>query len=506
MSAWSGFSSLQAGGGATLALLLLVVLLVVALTAQVRARQRARQKTRALADSLQHANDELEQVAWRDALTGLANRAHFEAQLLQAERRCEEENRPLAVLFIDLDAFKPVNQSFGHRGGDLVLQEVARRLDSLAVGSILAARVGADQFLMLVEGGRDQAAALAQCVVALLHKKMTVGGRDLHLTCSIGVAVYPDHGAGTPLLSRADTAMGNAKRSGGAAYAFYEPQMDASVPDNLGLLGELRTAIAQRQLELLYQPKVDARSGQITAAEALLRWNHPKRGLIPPSVFVPIAERYGLITAIGQWVIEDACRQARAWRDSGLRMRVAVNLSAQQMRHEDLVLHIQALLARYGVRPEQLTCEITESLAMSDTAATKRTFERLGEAGVHVSIDDFGTGHSSLAYLRQLPAEELKIDRSFVLDLEHSDDARSIVEAIVQLAHALGLKVVAEGVETERQRELLCALGCDELQGYLFARPMPASALTRWATGDDDAAPLDFRPSLFSDTMPAEAA
>jgi EAL domain-containing protein (putative c-di-GMP-specific phosphodiesterase class I) len=270
------------------------------------------------------------------------------------------------------------------------------------------------------------------------------------------------------------------------------------------MLQDLRHAIDRKQLQLYYQPKIDARSLQVTAAEALLRWQHPKRGMISPAVFVPLAERHGLIAVIGRWVIEEACRQAAEWRGLGLRMRVAVNISGHQLRQDDLVEHIEATLRRHGIPPGRLTCEITETVAMEDTSHTRAAFERLRRAGLHVSIDDFGTGHSSLASLRRLPAAELKIDRAFVNDLATGDRARSIVQAIVHMAHTLGLRVVAEGVETEAQRDALVALGCDELQGYLFAKAMTAKSLALWADddGDNDAPPM-FRPSLFDPTAPA---
>ena len=261
---------------------------------------------------------------------------------------------------------------------------------------------------------------------------------------------------------------------------------------------DLRKAIEEGgQLELYYQPKVHATSGKVTAAEALIRWNHPTRGLLSPSVFIPLAERFGLIRSIGQWVIDDACRQARIWNDSGLRMRVAVNLSALQMRQDDIVDQIREALDRHQIDPRLLTCEITESVAMEDTRATQATFLALGSLGVHMSIDDFGTGYSSLAYLRKLPAEELKIDRAFVMDVEVSADARAVVNAVVKLAQALGLKVVAEGVENERQRDILREIGCDELQGFLFARPMRARSLLIWAMDDRQTESESFASSLF---------
>jgi EAL domain-containing protein (putative c-di-GMP-specific phosphodiesterase class I) len=278
--------------------------------------------------------------------------------------------------------------------------------------------------------------------------------------------------------------------------------MDADAQNTFDMLSELRQALTNDELELHYQPKIDVRSGKVTAAEALLRWRHPTRGLVMPGSFLPLAERSGLIGPLGDWVIEAACKQARAWRDKGLRMRVAINLSAHQMRQDDIVDRIAMALERYRIHPSLLTCEITETAAMEDTVATQETFRRLGELGTHLSIDDFGTGYSSLSYLRQLPAEELKIDASFVKDVDTSADARAIVDAVVKLAHALGLKVVAEGVETPRQQKALVALRCDELQGYLFAKPMTARALLMWAM-DDRAVSAVFRPSLFGETRQA---
>jgi len=277
--------------------------------------------------------------------------------------------------------------------------------------------------------------------------------------------------------------------------------MVSGARDQFDLLRDLRRALAEGQLHLLYQPKVHAPSGEITGTEALMRWNHPQRGVVAPTVFIPIAERFGLIGAIGNWLIDEACRQAGQWRDEGLRMRVAINLSAHQLRHADLADRIDAALKRHRIHPHLLTCEITESVAMEDASNAIRMVERLGAMGVNISIDDFGTGYSSLAYLRKLRAGELKIDRSFVLDLAGSADARAVVDAVVKLAQALGLKVVAEGVETEAQHEILRALGCHELQGFLFARPMSAMALSAWAMDDDGTRGVEFRDSLYRATV-----
>ena len=277
--------------------------------------------------------------------------------------------------------------------------------------------------------------------------------------------------------------MRSAKSGGGAGYAFFEQRMTSGARDQLDLLRDLRRALSDGQLHLVYQPKIHAPSGEITGAEALMRWEHPTRGLVGPDLFIPIAERFGLIGAMGNWLIEEACRQAGEWRDQGLQMRVAINLSAHQLRHPDLADRIDMALRRHDIKPQLLTCEITESVAMEDASNAIRMVERLNQLGVNISIDDFGTGYSSLSYLRKLRAGELKIDKSFVLDLETSADARAVVDGIVKLAQALGLKVVAEGVETEAQHQILRSFGCHELQGFLFARPMSAAGALELGDG-----------------------
>ncbi|MDE2297379.1 MAG: EAL domain-containing protein, partial [Burkholderiales bacterium] len=439
-----------------------------------------------------------------DNLTGLPTRLYFEGQLRDAAKKCEARSTRLAVLFIDLDGFKPVNDTFGHSSGDRVLEQVGQRLKGCTRGPGVAARVGGDEFVLLVPGiGTPEAVAqLARRLIETLAKPYRVDGREVAISCSVGIALYPEQCHPNKLIARADAAMYAAKRAGGSRHCFYTAEMDADVQQNFDLLRDLRQALANDELELFYQPKIDARSGKVTAAEALLRWNHPTRGMVMPAQFLPLAERSGLMGPLGNWVIEASCKQARAWRDKGLRMRVAINLSAHQMRQDDIADRITEALTRHRIHPSLLTCEITESAAMEDTAATQETFRRLGELGAHLSIDDFGTGYSSLSYLRQLPAEELKIDASFVKDVVHSADARAVVDAVVKLAHALGLKVVAEGVESPRQQKVLVELGCDELQGFLFAKPMSARALLLWAM-DDRAAAAAFSDSLFGETRQA---
>ena len=442
---------------------------------------------RSLSSSLHAANKRLHQLAFQDALTGLPNRPHFEERLEHLLKHVGRAPAAMAVLFIDIDGFKAVNESFGHAAGDEVLQEVGRRLRVLARPQDTAARIGGDEFLLLVAapGSHEAAAAAAQRALHALIAPYTLPNRsELRLSCSIGIAVFPEHGPINRLIGNADAAMFAVKRTGGSTYAFFEPRMEQDASDQLSLQNDLRQAIAQGELSLFYQPKVDARTGEFTGAEALVRWSHATRGAVGPTELIAVAERFGLIGAVGEWVLNEACRQMRAWEDAGLRIRLAVNLSAHQLRQDDLVQRIRAILARHRVDAALLTFEITESVAMEDTQATLRSFAQLARAGASLAIDDFGTGHSSLAYLRTLPARQLKIDHSFVADLGVSGDAMAVVDAVIRLAHAMGLRVVAEGVETERQRDILMTLGCDEFQGYLFARPMDADRLALWAAGE----------------------
>ena len=473
---------------------------------------RMQSKTTQLAGSLemtnaqlQAANDELHKRAFIDPLTGVANRLLFEDRLRHAvsriaraeERIGGRDQEKLAVLFIDLDGFKPVNDSFGHAAGDSVLKEAALRLLSVARDSDTVARVGGDEFVLLME----DVVSLADCVtlarrlVEAVGRPFEIAHRQVQISGSVGIVIYPDHGRGDKLVANADAAMYAAKRAGGGTYAMFEPHMDIGALEELNLQNDLRHAVELRQLQLYYQPKVDGRDGRISGVEALLRWNHPERGMILPGVFIPIAERFGLIKGLGDWVIEEACRQMHAWAVAGMRMRVAINLSVHQLRQDDLVARIQQALDRYRVEASQLLCEITESVAMDDIKATHRAFDGLGRRGVYLSIDDFGTGYSSLSYLRKLPARQLKIDQSFVKDLEVDSDARAVVDAVVRLAHALGLDVVAEGVESAGQRDILLKLGCDELQGFFFAQPMPADAMLAWANLNRPENAVDFSPS-----------
>jgi diguanylate cyclase (GGDEF)-like protein len=453
---------------------------------------RNQRRAQRLQQSLHAATTELHERALRDPLTGLANRQLLEDRLQHALARACRDGEHLALLAINLDGFKPINDSFGLPAGDHVLRETARRLQSLARSDDTLARLAADEFVLMREGDVSEAtlAQVAQRLLDALAEPLAhvpgAGSQPLRLSASVGIVLHDGEAPGVSLVAQADSAAQSVKRAGGNGFAFFEARMQAGVREQVELAGDLRAALAGEagggQLALHYQPKVAADVGDVTGVEALLRWQHPQRGAISPGVFIPVAERFGLIMPLGDWVIAEACRQIAAWRSAGLQMRVAINLSVQQLRQPDALLRrFEEALTAHQVHARQLICEITESVAMDDAATTERTLQRLGELGLALSIDDFGTGYSSLAYLRRMPVSQLKIDRSFVQDLETSADARAIVKAVIELAHALGLNVVAEGVETAGQAAVLRGDGCDELQGFLFARPMPEQALTDWA-------------------------
>ncbi|MCW5636201.1 MAG: bifunctional diguanylate cyclase/phosphodiesterase [Rubrivivax sp.] len=511
-----GSLCLSAGGLAgrhlgMMVLVAVVLLLTIALfTAALDDRLQARASR--LADRLSDANAELQRMAFLDALTGVPNRALFDDRLRQAVARVERSlERPspfgggkLALLFVDLDGFKPVNDTFGHAAGDTVLRQVADRLRMVVRSADTLARLGGDEFVLLLEdiGGLPDAVVTAERIKRGLARPFTVQERAVRLSASIGIVVFPDHASGDKLLASADAAMYAAKRNGGGNYAVFEAHMQQGASAQLELQQDLREAVARRELRLHYQPKIDSRSGRVRSVEALLRWQHPTLGLVGPAQFVPLAERFGLIAGIGAWVIDEACRQVAAWAAEGRRMRVSINLSAHQLRQPDIAARVGEAIARHGIDADQLVCEVTETAAMEDTQTTTRVLEELGALGVELSIDDFGTGYSSLAKLRRMRAHELKIDREFVADVARDADARAVVDAIVRLGHALGLRIVAEGVETDAQRDVLRELGCDELQGYFFARPLPPEALLADEVhSTDGGGAVGFSPSVLLDTL-----
>lgn len=480
--------------------MLLVSLVVAAVSIGLLIRERRLRL--ALASKLDAASKRIATSQVLDDLTGLLSRGGFNVALDKAVDQAEAIGGVFCVVYVALDNFSLLNDAFGQVSGDSLLRHVSRRLTVCAGPKAEVCRITSGEFALIVVGDMAYGRSIAARVIGVMAEPVKFGASHTVLSCSIGIAEYPEHGSRAKLLANAALAMRSVKVNGGGDFCQFDPKMGIEVRDEAVLVQDLRSALEMGQLELYFQPKVDAVSLQVTAAEALLRWHHPTRGFVSPVVFIPLAERYGLIGAIGSWVIEEACLKAAGWRERGLRMRVAVNISGYQMREDDLVERVEAALWRNNLRPGRFTCEITESVAMEDTKVTRTTFEKMRQAGFHVSIDDFGTGFSSLATLRRLPAAELKIDRAFVTDLEDSEDARSIARSIVNMAKALNLHVVAEGVETVGQCNLLVEMGCNELQGFLFSKPIRADDL-EWLALDSKRQDVAFRPSLFMETLNA---
>ena len=438
---------------------------------------------------LEAANRQLRHLATHDVLTGLPNRVLLDDRLTQAMAHADRDKSSFALLMCDLDRFKLINDSLGHRAGDELLQEVARRLSGVMRGIDTVARFGGDEFVLLGNSIADSTDAmqLAARAIEVLQAPVRVAGIDVHTSPSIGVAIYPADGASIEaLLAHADAAMYCAKQRGRGIVQRYEPGMHAGTEDRVQLESDLHNAIALKQFQLYYQPKVDTQSGRVRSAEALIRWVHPTRGVISPGEFIPLAEECGLVGVIGQWVIQEACRQARAWQDDGVpSLRVSVNLSASQFRDSALVDNIRGALVDAGLEACILEVELTESAVMNDPEQSIAILEQLSKMGVLVSVDDFGTGYSSMSYLRRFPIDKLKIDRVFINEIASRPEDASIVRAIVSLAHSLRLKVVAEGVETPAQLEFLKAAKCDEYQGYHFSRPLPAAEFEQLIRNSD---------------------
>ncbi len=432
---------------------------------------------------LEAANQQLRYLTTHDPLTGLPNRLLLDDRLEQAIAHADRDMRSFALLVCDLDRFKLINESLGHRAGDDLLQEVARRLGTVARTADTVARLGGDEFVLIGTsiGDAEDAASLAARVMEALQAPIRISTIDIYVSPSIGIAMYPDDGVTMQsLLAHADAAMHSAKQQGRGNCRRYAPGMDAGIEDRVQLESDLHNALALNQFELHYQPKVDTRTGEVRSAEALIRWVHPIRGIVSPADFIPLAEECGLIGAIGEWVIREACRQTRAWQDDGMPMlRVSVNLSASQFRDSGLADSIRSALDDAGLEARYLEVELTESAVMNDPEKSIAILEHLSAMGVLVSVDDFGTGYSSMSYLRRFPIDKLKIDRVFIDEIVSRPEDASIVRAIVSLAHSLLLKVVAEGVETPAQLDFLKTAGCDEYQGYHFSRPLPAAQFER---------------------------
>ena len=424
------------------------------------------------------AEHDLRHLARHDPLTGLLNRAALQGELGGAISRSKRRQRRFAVMFIDLDRFKHINDTLGHGIGDAMLKTCAERLKSRLRAEDLVARFGGDEFVLVLENltSATDAATVAQKMLACCTEPFVIEGQELHVGSSVGISVYPEDGTDAEtLLKNADLAMYRAKDSGRGTYRFYDPRMYAGSSERLMLEGALRRAVERGELELHYQPKMALKDGRVVGMEALLRWHHPTLGMISPAQFIPIAEETGLIEEMGKWALEQACMQVRAWQQQGLPpVQMAVNLSPRQLDSFTLVETVAAVLESSGLPPSMLELEITESAMMKNTDHAIALMQKLRGMGVCLAIDDFGTGYSSLSYLTRFPLSTVKIDRSFIHDLSHSADAQALVDGIIKLAHSLRMSVVAEGVETQAQLDYLAARSCDQIQGFWLCKPAPA--------------------------------
>jgi diguanylate cyclase (GGDEF)-like protein len=423
----------------------------------------------------------LRSLAYHDPLTGLPNRLLFYDRLAQAIERARRARQPLAVMLVDLDRFKLINDSLGLGPGDQIIKGVADWLVQALRKSDTVARLGGDEFMVLLlgVGGAEAAAKVAQKLLECLKPPLEVDAHELTTSASIGIALFPHDGDDADtLIKNADNALSRAKEQGRNHYQFYTDDMNAAAFERLMLESRLRKALEQGEFVLYYQPKVSLADGAVVGVEALLRWFHPDLGLVPPAEFIPLAEETGLIVPIGAWVLRTACAQVCRWHRMGhAPLELAVNLSARQFQERDLVAVIAAAVEESGIAPGLLELELTESVIIRDTADAGRRLKELTALGIRLAVDDFGTGHSALGYLRNFPFTSLKIDRSFIRDVDRDPNSAALAQAIITIASSLQLKVVAEGVETREQLELLRGFGCQELQGYVFSRPLPPEEL-----------------------------
>ncbi len=443
------------------------------------------------------ASEQIQFLAYYDGLTGLPNRRFYKELLVRALQYAERHRKILTVMFIDLDGFKRVNDTLGHEAGDQLLKEVAVRLEHCVrksdyvarqqqEGTVpdMVSRIGGDEFIVLLNDvalGSD-AARVAQRMLEAIGAPCLLGGQEVRVSASIGIALYPADGTDAEtLLKCSDIAMYHAKEQGKDNYKFYSSTLNAAARERLTMENDLRRAVEKEEFILHYQPRVAIPNGRVTGLEALVRWSHPGRGLVPPGDFIALAEETGLIVPIGQWVLRQACEQHREWTAAGLpAVPLAVNVSRRQFERQKLNDVVAKVLRDSGCEPRHLELEITESMIMQDPEKTSATLRELRDIGIRIAVDDFGTGYSSLDILKKLPLDYLKIDRSFVANITTADGDRAIASAIVSMAHSLKLKVIAEGVETKEQLAVLAELGCDEAQGYLFGRPMPAGECARF--------------------------
>jgi diguanylate cyclase (GGDEF)-like protein len=425
-------------------------------------------------------------LAAHDALTGLPNRLGFVTALGRAIERSQRSGLPLSVMFVDLDGFKRVNDALGHATGDRLLRLVAERLSRCLREGDTIARLGGDEFVVLADGlmTDEDSAIVAGRLCAAVAQPFDIEGNEANISASVGVALYPSDGNEVECLLRAaDQAMYRAKRSGGNGFEFVEPEREGRLPTRLALETRLRRALSLREFDLCFQPEVELGTGRVVAVEALLRWRRESATHTPPETFIPLLEETGLILPVGEWVLKEACTQVARWREMGFDLHLAVNVSARQLRSPGFAETVARTLAATRFAPEWLELELTESMLIENTQAQRANLEALRATGVRISLDDFGTGYSSLSYLRHLPIDSLKMDRSFTADVARDGKARAIGKAIVQLAHSLDLRVVAEGVETPEQLSFLASHGCDVVQGFYVGRPMSSASLETWLDG-----------------------
>ncbi|ATF11671.1 EAL domain-containing protein [Brevibacillus sp. HB1.2] len=437
--------------------------------------------TRDVTDRKQ-SEETIHHLAYHDALTDLPNRRMYVQQLSKEMMQAKRFQSNLAVLFLDMDRFKDVNDSFGHDVGDMLLIEASKRLQACLKPGDVVARLGGDEFTIMQNHlqDRSEASALAEQIMNQLQRPFELEGHVFNVSCSIGIALYPQDGDNPEdLLKRADTALYTVKSRGKNGYDFFDPTMEAKSLERILMENEMRKAIEQEQFQIYYQPKIDIMTSAMTGMEALVRWVHPELGIIPPNRFIPIAEETGMILALGEWILKQACKQNKFWHDQGYTLKVSVNLSARQIYQKDLVEMIKDILRETNLSPDWLELEITESIFVKMEEATA-VLQQIRDIGIQISIDDFGTGYSSFSYIKSLPVDTIKIDASFIRDIHHNQESQAIVKAIVTIAQSLNMNVIAEGIELHDQVAALKENGCDHGQGYLFSKPLPTDAFDQF--------------------------